>query len=225
MNFIKKSLFLFLIQILFVSSINAQENSKWSLSKNKNGIKVYTRHTVDSPIKEVMGEMVLETSLSSLVAVAKDAKNHSNWVYLNKYAYLLKELSNFEWFYYNESDAPWPVTNRDVVTHAKLSQDSTTYAIRINTTGVPDYMEKKEGIVRILRLVSSWDFIPVKEDKILIRFKLFIDLGGNLPPWAINLAIDTGPYNTMYGMSNQIKLEKYKNAKLSFIREKPLNKQ
>ncbi len=224
MNFVKKSLFLFLIQILFVSSISAQENSKWSLSKNKNGIKVYTRHTVDSPIKEVMGEMELETSLSSLVAVAKDAKNHYNWVYLNKYAYLLEEPSNFEWYYYNESDAPWPVTNRDVVTHAELTQNPTTYAIRINTNGVPDYLEKKEGIVRILRLVSSWDFIPVKEGIILVRFKLFIDLGGKLPAWAINLAIDTGPFNTMDGMSNEVKREKYKNAKLSFIKEKPLKK-
>ena len=225
MNFVKKSLFLFLIQTLFVSSISAQENSKWSLSKNKNGIKVYTRHTVNSPIKEVMGVFEIKTSLSSLVALVKDAKNHPNWVYLSKDSYLLKAPSNFEWYYYSESDAPWPVTNRDVVTHAKLTQDKNTYAIQINTKGVPNYIERKEGLVRIPYLVSSWDFIPENSGKILVKFKLLVDLDGKLPQWAVNLAVDIGPFNTMSGMIKEIQRDKYKNAKLSFIKEKPLNKQ
>ena len=224
MSLVKKIYFLFLFFILSVSYSYSQKNYKWSLSKNKYGIKIYTRTTDNSPIKEVMAIMELKTSLSSLVALAKDAKNHHNWIYVNKIAYFLHESSDFEWYYYNESDAPWPITNRDVVTHAKLTQDSTTYAIRIDTNGVPDYIDKKKGIVRIPRLVSSWDFIPIRENVTFVKFRLFIDLGGKLPAWAINLAVDTGPFNTMYGMSKEIKREKYKNAKLSFIKEKPLNK-
>lgn len=224
MSSIKKIYFVFLIIILSVSHTYSQKNYKWTLSKNKNGIKIYTRITDKSPIKEVMGVLELKTSLSSLVTLVKDARNQHNWVYLNKVAYFLDEPSNFEWYYYNESDAPWPITNRDIVTHAKLTQDSFTYAIRINTNGVPDYIEKKKGIVRIPRLESSWEFIPVREGVILVKFQLFIDPGGSLPAWAINLAVDNGPFNTMYGMSKEIKLEKYKNAKLLFIKEKPLNK-
>ncbi len=206
--------------ILSISNTYSQNNNEWKLTKNKNGIKIYTRHSTESPIKEVKGVMTIKTSLASVIALVKDAKNQHNWVYLNKVAYLLKE-SDFEWLYYNESDAPWPVTNRDIVTHAKLIQNPRTYAIRINTKGIPDYIPEKKGIVRIKKLNSSWDFIPGKEGYVQVIFRLFIDLGGNLPAWAVNLAVDTGPYNTMQAMSEEIKRDKYKNAKRSFIKEKP----
>ncbi|MEN8119545.1 MAG: START domain-containing protein [Bacteroidota bacterium] len=224
MNLLKKIYFLLLILIFSLSQSYSQEKHKWSLSKNKYGIKIYTRITDKSPIKEVMAIMELKTSLSSLVALAKDAKNHHNWIYLNKIAYFLHVPSDFEWYYYNESDAPWPVTNRDVVTHAKLTQDSASYAIRIETNGVPDYIDEKKGIVRIPRLTSSWNFTPKKEGLVLVKFKLFIDLGGTIPAWAINLAVENGPFNTMYGLTKEIQREKYKNAKLSFIKEKPINR-
>lgn len=212
--------------LIFVSSdyfLCAQQERGWILSKSKDGIKVYTRYSADSPIKEVKGVVEIETSLSALVALVKDAPNQQNWVYLTKTALLLKQPNNYEWYYYNQSDAPWPVTNRDIVSHAKLSQDQNTYAIRINTVGVPDYIPEKEEAVRIPRLVSSWDFIPIREGVVLVKFKLFIDLGGKLPAWVVNMAIDTGPYNTLYGMSQQVNKGKYKFAKLSYIKEKPIN--
>jgi len=207
---------------LSASHTYAQNNNKWKLTKNKNGIKIYTRHSEHSPIKEVKGVMKLKVSLSSIVSLIKDAKNQHNWIYLNKTAYLLKEPSNFEWYYYNESDAPWPISNRDIVTHAKLKQNPTTYALRIEAKGVPDYIDEKEGIVRIRKLASSWDIVPINDGFVQVTFKLFADLGGSVPAWAINLAIDTGPFNTLSAMSEEIKRDKYKNAKCSFIKEKPI---
>ena len=213
-----------IITILFIFSLSytyAQSADSWVLTKDENGVKIYTRHNTESPIKEVKGVMELQTSLSSLVALVKDAENQHNWVYLNKVAYLLDQPSDFEWYYYNESDAPWPVTNRDIVTHAKLSQNPKTYTVKIRTNGIPNYIPVKDGIVRILKLKSSWDFIPLEDGIVKVEFRLFIDLGGNLPAWAINLAVDTGPFNTMSAMTEEIKRDKYRNAKRSFIKEKP----
>ncbi|OQY00218.1 MAG: hypothetical protein B6I20_09075 [Bacteroidetes bacterium 4572_117] len=209
---------LFFISVIFVSNIQAQKTN-WVLSKNKNGIKIYTRTTEKSPIKEVMGQMELNTSLSALVSLVKNAENHHNWIYVNKTAYFIKEVNDFEWYYYNESEAIWPIANRDIVSQVKLTQDTTTCAIKINSVGIPDYIGKKEGVVRVLRLASCWDFIPVRRGVVFVKFKLSIDLGGKLPPWAINLAIDKGPLNTLQAMSKEIKREKFKNAKLSFIKE------
>ena len=224
MNLPKRFFAFQLLYILFIGCGYSQVKNDWVLSKSKNGIKIYTRHSSDSPIKIVKGIVEIETNLSALVALVKDANNQHNWVYLTKTARLLKQPNSFEWFYYNQSDAPWPVTNRDIVSHAKMTQNSDTYAIRINTIGLPDYIPRKDDVVWIPGLKSSWSFIPATEGVVFVEFQLFIDLGGRLPAWVVNMAIDTGPYNTLWGMSQQVKKDAYKNAKLPYIKEKTWDK-
>ncbi|MBK8922208.1 MAG: hypothetical protein IPM81_12020 [Saprospirales bacterium] len=47
----------------------------------------------------------------------------------------------------------------------------------------------------------------------------YSDPGGNLPDWAINLAIDVGPRETIKRMREILKDPLYQNAKLAHIRE------
>jgi len=54
-----------------------------------------------------------------------------------------------------------------------------------------------------------------------VRFELLIDLGGDIPAWLVNMAIDKGPYYTLLNMSKVVKTSRYKDTYLNYIMEKP----
>jgi len=198
----------------------AQKSENWKLARNQEGVKVYLRSVNGLGTKEVLGFTQVSATLGALVSMIKDPENHPNWVYANKQSQFLKTIGNFEWIYYNISEAPWPIRNRDLITHAKLVQDPDSCIVRIDSEGLPDYIPANKKLVRITRLKSLWVFTPKGQGIIDIRFELSVDLGGDLPAWLINLAIDKGPYNTLLNMAEMVKSDKYRGRILPYIKEK-----
>ncbi len=215
-----KNLANLLFAFLIASSGFAQEADGWKLARNQDGIKVYLRNASGLGTKEVLGLTRVSATLGALVSMVKDPENHPKWVYASKQAQFLKKIGDFEWIYYNISEAPWPIRNRDLITRVKLDQDPDSYSVRIDSEGWPDYIPSNMKLVRIARLKSAWVFTPKSNGIIDIRFELSIDLGGDLPAWLINLAIDKGPFNTLLNMAKVVKSERYRNKVLPFIREK-----
>ncbi|MFN8258180.1 MAG: START domain-containing protein [Bacteroidales bacterium] len=208
-----------LFTLIFFSAI-AQKQDDWKITKQEGDIKIYMRKSDESRFKEVMGTMQVNSNLGALVYLVKDTKNHYKWIYANKNAEMLKSVNDFEWYYYNVSEAPWPVSNRDVITHAIMWQDKNTYKVTINSVGAPDYIPKKKDLVRIPRILTSWEFTPLGKNLVEVRFKLAIDLGGDIPAWLVNLAVDKGPFNTMSNMAKLIQSGTARNVNLSYIKEK-----
>ena len=95
------------------------------------------------------------------------------------------------------------------------------FAVAIDVLGTPRYMPEKEGIVRIPKLITRWEFLPQGDGVVLVRFHLDIELGGNLPPWLVNTSIHRGPYETILGMSRFVKKRRYKKARFPYIKEPP----
>ncbi len=216
MRFLANLLFTFLI----VSSGFAQKTDDWKLARDQEGVKIYLRSVKGLGTKEVLGFTQVPATLGSLVSMVKDPENHHTWIYANKEARFLKIISDLEWVYYNISEAPWPVRNRDLITHAKLEQDKDSYVVRIDSEGWPDYIPANKKLVRIAMLKSLWIFTPKSNGIIDIRFELSIDLGGDIPAWLVNFAIDKGPFNTLLNIAEVVKTDRYRNKVLDYIREK-----
>jgi len=209
-----------LLLSFFTTEAIAQKGRDWKLSRYEKGVKIQVRDGRDGKVKEVLGNTTIKASLSALVFLIKDAENHYQWIYANKTARLLKEISQFEWIYYNESEAPWPVSNRDLITHARMMQDTTTLVITIDSKGEYDYVPEKEGLVRIKKLHSIWVFTPKDYGLVDVQFELEIDLGGNIPTWLVNTSIDKGPMHTLQNMSSLLQQNRYRKINLSYIKEK-----
>jgi hypothetical protein len=199
----------------------SQKDNAWKLTKEKDGIKIYMRMAANSKTDDVLGIMLMKTHLSPLVQMVKDSENHYRWIYANKNAKTLKAINDFEWIYYNESEAPWPVSNRDVITHALIIQDLSTFTVKIFSDGLPEYMPVKKDLVRIPALKNVWEFIPKEKGFTEVHFTLSMDLGGEIPAWLVNLVIDNGPFSTIFNMSKLVQTDLYRNTYLSYIKEKP----
>ena len=211
--------------LIIICSLNlttfviAQETSDWKLTRNHNNIKVYLRKHEGSALKEVLGVIELKANLSALISLIKDTENHYKWMYANKKSELLKTSGNFEWVLYTQSEAPWPITDRELISRAKMSQDMKTCTVRIESVGIPNYLPPSKKLVRIKKMRSLWELIPKKGGVIKVKFKILVDLGGNIPKWLINLAIDKGPYYTLLNLSKTLKNNKYQNIKLPYLKE------
>ena len=209
-----------LFTFLIASTGFAQKSDDWKLDRNHDGVKIYLRSVKGLGTKEVLGLTQVHATLSALVSMVKDPENHRLWIYANKEARFLEIINDFEWIYYNVSVAPWPLRHRDLITHVKMKQDPDSYVVRIESEGCPDFIPVNKNLVRITRLKSSWVFTPKSNGMIDIQFELAIDLGGDIPAWIINFAIDKGPFNTLQHMVEVVKTDRYRGKVLPYIKEK-----
>jgi ribosome-associated toxin RatA of RatAB toxin-antitoxin module len=210
------SLLVFLIVSVSLSSVSGQD---WELMKQDDGIDVYYRDATDSPIKELKINLTVDASLSTIMAVLYDIENYKEWVYSCEESRLVKRLNETEIYYYNEIDFPWPLSNRDMIAHSNIEQDPHTKVVRTQSLSA-HYMEpEKDGLVRMTVLQINWIITPIGPKETEIEYYLKSDPAGNIPAWVINFAIDHGPTKTMKAFREQLKLEEYRNQKVSFIIE------
>ena len=205
---------------LFLGSLSGQaQDSAWKCVKNSDSVLVYARKSDSANYRIVKATTQLKTSLSSLVSLLADAANHKNWVYLNKKAVILKKENPFSWIIYSQTDAPWPVTDRDIVSKTWMKQNPATKEVTIHAEADPDYLPEKPDHVRIPFARAEWHFIPQGNGWVKAVFTIEVDVGGNVPQWLVNLTAARGPFQTMRNLRKMVKKNKYKTSRLPYIKE------
>lgn len=205
--------------LFLLTLIIAKAEEPWSLSTNKEGIKVYTRHVPDSKIKAIKVECTLNATPAQLVAVLLDIKGSLDWVYHTKSVSLIKQVSPTELYYYSEVNIPWPVHNRDFIAHIKVTQDPATKVITVDAPCLPDMVPVKDGIVRIEHSVGKWIITPVDSGQVKVEYTLHLDPGGSVPAWLLNMFITQGPTESFKKLKVQLQKNTYKNVKLAYVTE------
>jgi hypothetical protein len=217
MNLIKKFwLFLFLGIIFFVNTSFILK-ADWQLKKNKNGIKVYTKTSENSPIKEVKCITNFNSTLSGLVAFIKDIPAHTQYIYKCKSAFVIRHVNDTNLYYYHETETPWPVVNRYGVINYKIYQNKNTKQITINSVGVLGIYPKQNNKVEVEKLIGYWIFTPLSNGTVNGEYYLFLNPGGEIPSWIINFFVTDGPYLTILKMKDLLMTKTYQQAKFHFI--------
>jgi len=208
------SFILVFVCLLFQLSGKAQED--WSLKKDKNNIKVFTRKTKNFKVDEIKVECEFDGRVSQLVAVLLDVNKHYEWVYKTDKSQFIKKNTDTDIFFYTEIQAPWPFLNRDLTVRLKLQQNSNKI-ITIEANNVNDLLPEKKHIVRVKYSRANWIITPLTNKKFKIEYRVQIDPGEGVPAWLLNLFIANGPYDTFLKLREQIQLPQYLNARFAFI--------
>ena len=127
---------LLLLLCAIVGMANAQE-AKWELKKDRNDVKVYVREATDSPFKELKMSFDVEASMHAVVALLQDVEAIPDWVYKCTEAYVVKEISQDEEYYYNLVDFPWPMSDRDFVVRSTMTKDTINNTCLLYTSPSP----------------------------------------------------------------------------------------
>jgi hypothetical protein len=195
----------FLLLIFPASGQPQREQEKWKLVEQKGDIKVYSKTVADSRIKALKAECVLNANASEVVALLLDVKAAEKWVCHTKSCSLVKKISDTEIYYYTEVSLPWPLDNRDFVTHLTVSEDPATNTVTVNSPAVSGWVPAKEGVVRVNHSKSSWIIRPAGEGKVMVEYALQVDPGGHIPAWVVNSFACQGPVETFTKMKKLLK--------------------
>jgi START domain len=177
----------------------------WELSKEGNGIRVYTGTMNHSSFKSVKVDCFLEGTIDKLINVLKNVDGNSHWVYNTKQTHLVKNISDNEFIYYAETSLPWPLRNRDMAINMLFEKDNGGNTLTVKATGVKEAAPEQEGKVRVPYFNGLWEVSRVDEKHITIHYQLSVDPGGSVPSWAYNMFVSKGPYKTFNNLAELLK--------------------
>jgi START domain len=206
-----------LVSLCMLLQISVKCQESWTLRKDKNGIKVFSRKTASYKFDELKVECVFEGRLSQLAAVLFDVNRQYQWVYKTSKSQLLKEISAADVFFYTEIDCPWPFDNRDLIVHMTMTQQPATKVMTIEAKSVNDYLPEKQHLVRVKYSRATWTVTPVSNKQFRIDYSIQIDLGEGVPAWLLNLFSVNGPFESFTNLKEKIKLPEYAHAKFPFL--------
>lgn len=173
----------------------------WELEKNEQGVKVYTRYVDYSSFKEFKVEIDINTTAKEVADLLNDGEGIIEWVYGCGASDVVKQVSDTEYYLYAIFDAPFPITDRDIVYHLQTEPIANGYVVK--QTGVADFVENKKGKIRAEKAYGEWT-ITQNGNMTKVSYRHHIEPGGYLPAWLANLKVVEAPFNTMINMRNRL---------------------
>ena len=152
-----------LLIVLLCLTSSLVKGQEWKLSKEKNGIKVYTAET-GSSYKMFKAEMTIEANLHGLIYLLKDANSIPKWMDKVEEFELFGQTDEMHWLSWAGIDMPWPVDDRDVVSKQVLKKSTNGYVIDISS--LPDEIKEREDYVRLRVSDGFWSFEKQSNGKV-----------------------------------------------------------
>ena len=197
-----------LFTLLFLLPLAVCAQSDWEEQRNEAGITIFTRDLEDFAFKEFKAVAILDCQPEEILNLVRDFENAPQWNYKTIRAEVLKKVSPAEYFIYYEIEMPWPLDNRDLIAHLRLTQNKFTKEARIIVESIHDYLPEKEGLVRIKDGQGSYKLNPTPNGKTEVIYRFFSDPSG-IPPWIVNLFITDSPFVTLNKMRTEVKKAAY----------------
>ena len=174
------------------------------LKISKDSIVVYTCKSTDSKLKSIKANFTVNAKLSVLAGHLLDVKDYVKWQYNVIHTEVIQKISESEMIYHSEVEAPWPLSNREVVMHLKITQDPMTKVMIFETTSVPGFIPENDDLVRVKRSHVKWVVTPISNNELKVDYSFEADPGGSIPSWIINLSLAEGPYQTFRNIKKRI---------------------
>ncbi len=197
-----KTIFLLLALNFFCLQVICQDDCDLKMSTDS--IFIYTCKVSDSRFKSIKANFIIKTTPEAFAANLLDVSKYPQWQYNNIEAAVLKKISNNEIIYRSEIKAIWPVSNRDLIMHLKITQNEVTNVMTADINSVPDFIPLREGVVRVPMAKAHWVIEPIGKSEIHLYYTLLIDPGGYIPVWMLNLALAEGPYKTLKNLKSRL---------------------
>ncbi len=133
-----------------------------------------------------------------VLAILADFDHHCEWMHGCKQARLLKTFDRYHRLSYNRTEAPWPVSDRDVVLDSQVKVDPEKHRVTIHFKGVSNPLKPEvEDVVRMVRLRGYYRLTALGPNKTEVQYQVDADPGGSLPDWVVRAASEDLPLNTL----------------------------
>ena len=208
-----------LIGNLWANDENGQASK---LILDKNNIKIWSYKVPKSPLSGFIATTTVKSSLSGLVGLITDTQNASRWLYRTSRIDVLARDDGQQFFTIRViTDVPWPLTDREALVDVRISQDSKTGRVRIdsNESAYANKYPVAECCLRMPMVKGYWLFKPVGNGLVEVTMSGHADPGGMIPKGLVNFLIQEHPYNTLQGLRRVIGDANYQKVQYPHIAE------
>ncbi len=189
----------------------------WTLKKNKNGIRCYTRPVKVSPMLCFRGIIEVKGKMPHLVGFLMDIGRYTEWMYPTDQSYILDRIGETEAYIYTLHKPPWPASPRDIAVRRQWYYNPDTGTVTVTIKGLPEYVIPRKKIVRGNMIMAYYQLLPTSDKTIEITYEVIVDPGGWLPVWLLNFMLVYGPYSTLQKIQEYQPYEEYKDKTYDFI--------
>ncbi len=189
-----------LFLVLAMNFTSSQE--AWTLKKDMDGIRIYTRSVAGEDIKEYKAVTWVDAPMEAVIQELLTAPDYLNSP-LPDVSYLVSENSNSEYVFYLKKELPWPIRDRDVVTSLKIAHRDQQHC-KLILKASPDRLPESKGILRVKELMGHWLLETTAEGKTKVVQQLFFDPEGTLPDFLVNSLLVRGPYQTFSDLKRSV---------------------
>ncbi|MBQ4798056.1 START domain-containing protein [Pseudoalteromonas sp. MMG006] len=193
--------------IFLLMSPNSYAEPVWHLYKNKNGVRVFYQNSSDNTFKVKAQMSVNSISTYDFLALLSDTKTAPKWLENVSQVKTIKYISPSENLVYSYINSPWPVRDRDSITHTCYSQ-LTANKSQLLINARPNELPKNDGVIRITTLNARW-LLTESKDQLTIEYQLYALPGGAIPTWLSNKVGLKSTYNTFVSLRYLLTHKKY----------------
>jgi hypothetical protein len=193
------------IFFLCLCSFYQVPDSDWSLRKNKSGIEVYTRSVEGSSFMEFRGRTIIKNvSLTEVLDVIMDIKNYGSLIPDCMNPRILEQDGKYHVIQYTQTNAPFPVKNRDSIFEQIAEIDEDGKHARVILKPLPDYIAETKDMVRIRKGTGFWDLEADEKGNVGVTYQFHGDPGGDIPSWLANSFVVNQPFKTLGNLKSRV---------------------
>ncbi|BBN80803.1 cyclase [Pseudoalteromonas sp. A25] len=153
-------------------------------------------------------------TVNALLNVMSDTKSAPKWLSSSKSVKVIARPTPAEAVVYTYFDSPWPVSDRDMLTHSCLSQlGGSQYRLDILSTTA--YETPQSRALRITPVRGFWLLTQTRKG-LQIKHRIYADPNGALPIWLVNNTALNNIFKSFKSLEKILKTPKYHNTKSAF---------
>jgi len=199
-----------ILVFLLVSAPGLQAQEQWTLKKDAEGIKVYTRPVAGSAANEFRGVADIDAPIEVIVEVFKDIPSYPQWHGFCKEIRLLKQDSENHRVIYFVLETPGPVKDRDMVVDAYDTFDRQEGKATIALNAVKDEnVPRKAKYVRMTDVGGGMSMTRIDRNRTHVIYTVKADPAGYIPAFVSNVIQKDQPFLTLKGLREMVKKDGY----------------
>jgi hypothetical protein len=192
-NFFSHRLFL----LIFLLSTFYSYSQDWVFSKEKDGIKIYSRSEPGTNVKAFKGELDVKAPADSVCAFVENVGNFAKCDDDMEEIKILHDDPGKKYSFYVVYDVPWPFKDRDLCVEGTISTDPKTGTKFIKAVACPTAVPENEDYVRMTKYWQYWTIEPKDVGIVHVTMEGYADPAGDIPGWVANLAVTDTPMNIL----------------------------
>ncbi len=177
----------------------------WEVIARKDGIVVSRRPVEGRAFPELRAVGEVPGTPQEVLAILLDVPAHVAWFPDCMESRTVRELDGWRSIIYSRNDAPWPVSDREVVVENSVNWSGAPSRLVVNfhSVAAPE-VPKGKGTVRMQKATGSYTIENKGDGRSIVRYEVDADPGGSLPAWLVTEQSTRNPLGAIVGLRERL---------------------